>query len=77
MGRRVTRTTANEWRPGMTETDGRDDQAHERDAERPSYRVRPQDDGGTWRGPTYTAWMTRILRGARPPRASTGIPSDQ
>lgn len=29
-------------------------------------------DGGSWRGPTEAAWMTRLLHGAPPPRRSTG-----
>ena len=63
--------------PATTTTIEREsDQAHERPSRRPHYEVRPQDDGGTWRGPTDEAWTTRILRGARPPRASTGMPSD-
>jgi hypothetical protein len=32
-------------------------------------------DGGTWRGPTEAVWMTRLLRGASPPRGSTGTGS--
>jgi len=42
-------------------------------AERARYVVEPQDDGGAWRGPTDAAWTARILHGARPPRASTGM----
>jgi hypothetical protein len=52
------------------------DQAHDRGSDRPHYRVRPQDDGGTWRGMTEAAWTTRILRGARPPRPSAGMPDE-
>ena len=52
------------------------DQAHELGPERPQYRVKPQDDGGTWRGPTEAAWTTRILRGARPPKLPTGLPGE-
>ena len=33
------------------------------------------EDGGAWRGPTEAAWMTRLLRGALPPRPSTGEPA--
>lgn len=33
------------------------------------------EDGGAWRGPTDAAWMTRLLRGALPPRPSTGEPA--
>ncbi len=33
------------------------------------------EDGGAWRGPTDADWMTRLLRGAPPPRASTGEPA--
>jgi hypothetical protein len=29
-------------------------------------------DGEIWRGPTDAAWTKRILRGAPPPRESTG-----
>lgn len=62
-------------RTGETETevDPGIDQAHELGPERPQYRVKPQDDGGTWRGPTEAAWTTRILRGARPPKQPTGL----
>jgi len=49
------------------------DQAHANGLQRPKrYEVRPLEDGGIWQGPTQAAWMTRILRGARPPRESTG-----
>jgi len=50
------------------------DQAHELGPDRPQYRVIPQADGGAWRGPTEAAWTTRILRGARPPKTSSGLP---
>jgi hypothetical protein len=30
-------------------------------------------DGGTWRGPTDAAWMTRLLGGAPRPRGSMDI----
>jgi hypothetical protein len=62
--------------PGTTEIEPGSDQAHERVAERPQYRVRPQDDGGVWRGPTDAAWTTRILRGSRPPRPSAPTPAE-
>jgi hypothetical protein len=35
------------------------------------YAVRPQKDGGIWRGPTDADWMKRILRGASPPHDSS------
>jgi hypothetical protein len=60
--------STNETEPGPG-----NDQAHESGPERPQYRVKPQDDGGTWRGPTEAAWTTRILRGARPPKQPTGL----
>jgi hypothetical protein len=72
----VTRGTANELPDDTSEITGHDDQAHEIALERPAYRVRPSDDGGTWRGPTEAAWMTRLLRGARPPRESPGMPTE-
>ena len=37
------------------------------------YQVGPSHDGGIWQGPTEAVWMKRLLRGAPPPRASTGI----
>ena len=40
------------------------------------YQVGSSRDGGTWQGPTEAAWMKRLLRGAPPPRASTGITPD-
>jgi hypothetical protein len=48
------------------------DQAGEEPPGRARYRPGPQADGGAWRGPTDEAWTARILRGAPPPRASTG-----
>jgi hypothetical protein len=59
-------------RAAATEVGGDGDQAHEAGALRPQYRVHPQVDGGLWRGPTEAAWMTRVLRGARPPRQPAG-----
>ena len=59
-----------------TEIEPGGDHAAERGPERPQYRVRPQDDGGTWRGPSEAAWTERILRGARPPRQPTGMPGE-
>lgn len=70
----MTRAAAVAIEPAATGT--ANDQAHETGAERPQYRVRPQDDGGAWQGPTEAAWTTRILRGARPPKPSTGIPRE-
>lgn len=64
-----------EAQPGTTEVEP-GSQAHEQGPERPQYRVRQQDDGGTWRGPTEAAWTARILRGARAPSPSTGIPAE-
>jgi hypothetical protein len=29
-------------------------------------------DGGTWRGPSEAIWLKQLLRGAPPPRESTG-----
>ena len=58
--------------PNGREIEPGNDQAHQRGSERPNYRVRPQDDGGTWRGLTEAAWTTRILRGAPPPRPAGG-----
>jgi hypothetical protein len=72
----VTHAVAAVLHPGSKTVEHPGDQAHERDAERPAYRVHPQGDGGTWRGPTDAAWVTRILRGARPPRASAAMPGD-
>ena len=72
----MTRPVAVAIRPAGTEIEPGGDQAHETGPERPQYRVHPQDDGGTWQGPTEAAWTTRILRGARPPKPSTGIPEE-
>jgi hypothetical protein len=72
----VTRATADEVPPDTSEITGHDDQAHEIAPERPAYRVHPSVDGGVWRGPTDAAWMTRLLRGARPPRVSSGMPTE-
>jgi len=38
--------------------------------------VATAQDGGTWRGPSESAWTKRILRGARPPRESPGLSRD-
>jgi hypothetical protein len=63
-------------RAGAAEVVGGGDQAHQAGTLRPQYRVHPQHDGGLWRGPTEAAWMTRVLRGARPPGQSAGKPGE-
>ena len=73
MGRGVTRGVASSPRPATTLTRRERNQASENRAQRARYVVEPQDDGGAWRGPTDAAWTARILHGARPPRASTGM----
>jgi hypothetical protein len=75
VGRRVTRASPITLQPPPTTIEPTTDQAHEIRSDRAHYDVHSQDDGGTWRGPTDAAWMTRILRGARPPRTSTGVSS--
>jgi hypothetical protein len=70
----MTRAGADVLQPAGSQTGAGADQAHEHPAERPQYRIRPQDDGGLWRGPTEAAWTTRILRGTRPPRPSPATP---
>jgi hypothetical protein len=40
------------------------------------YEAGRSQDGGIWRGPTKAAWMIRLLRGAAPPRESTGTTPD-
>ena len=72
----MTRAGAVATLPIGSETEPGSDQAHEQGPERPQYRIRPQDDGGTWRGPTEAAWTTRILHGARPPRQPAGLPGE-
>jgi hypothetical protein len=72
----MTPADTSELQRSGTDIEPGSDQAHEQGAERPQYRVRPQDDGGAWQGPTEAAWTTRILRGARPPKPSTGIPRE-
>ena len=62
--------------PQIGELEPGSDQAHASGPERPQYRIREQDDGGAWRGPSETAWTARILRGARPPKPSTGLPDE-
>ena len=38
----------------------------------PPHEAGLSDDGGIWRGPTQAEWTKRLLRGAPPPRKSTG-----
>ena len=76
MGGGMTRASAGVLQPAGTQVEANGDQAHEHGPDRPQYRVRPQEDGGTWRGPTEDAWTTRVLRGARPPRQATGKPGE-
>ena len=74
MGRGVTQAVSNERPPAIAGVGLEPDRTLEDRSARARYRVYPQVDGGAWQGPTDEAWATRILRGARPPRASTGLP---
>ena len=76
MGRGVTQAVAHELQPATARIGRERDRTLEDRSGRARYRVYPQDDGGAWQGPTDEAWATRILRGARPPRASTGMPHE-
>ncbi len=76
MGRGVTQAMAHELQPATARIGREPDRTLEDRSQRARYLVYPQDDGGAWQGPTDEAWAARILRGARPPRASTGLPHE-
>ena len=76
MGGGMTRASDATLEPAVAQVEVGSDQAHEQSSDRPQYRVRPQEDGGAWRGPSEAAWTVRVLRGARPPRQPAGRPGE-